>query len=1531
MAKVVNTFVKGKLNKDLDARLVPNGEYRDARNVQVSKSEGPDVGELENVLGNKITGLTFPANSKCIGWVTDDTNNFIYLFVTDNKTEDYVPTGVGSNHHVYQYNVLTDTYIDLIYLSPFLNFSQLYPIYGINIVENLLFWTDNRNQPRKINIERAVDNNRYYTTEDQISVAKYNPYQAIQLWQQRDENNFTAINTDKYESTMKNVTSKTTPIGFTATAPGASAGSSITITPSTAKGVNPVTGQSISYIATSTTNIVDTPATVSSYNASTGVITCVGTPATPAGAEIIIDANPYYDGLFAGDPAYLEDKFVRFSYRWRFDDNEYSIMAPFTQVAFIPKQDGYFMYIKQETPAIDKDDQAAAYRSTIVEFVENKVDEIKLIIPLPFNKFSLQDKLKIKEIDILYKESDGVAVRVIDTIPIEDIFNSSARAQLGPTPVTAPNKLNLINVIGTVKTGELIGGKGVANFSFVDSYNSTTGILTCSKNQASPPAAASQYVYIGNPSVYEYKYNSIKPFRTLPESELLRVFDKTPVKALAQEISGNRVIYGNFENKHTPPSSLDYNVQASDKNNFKVINAKATSTATATYTAGTNIPITLVGTETPSVGDVMYGWQSSTIYSGDYNGFPLGQVTSYSSPNIKLDKNVILVAGQTLVFQDAGTETDNTSKVEYPNSSLKQNRNYQVGVVLSDRYGRQSSVILSNNKESVTVGSSTFIGDTVYSAYLEDNATQESFPGDSLKIRFNNPISSGYANSPGLYNDDTSSVDYNPLGWYSYKIVVKQTEQEYYNVYFPGIMASYPQTGQGDTIVPTGGVYLAGNPITLNDPRGVIQEGGIVSSETAGVTIPEGTKITNVTLTSFLPSSITLDKNVTLVNDTNLFITPSTVKEFGQTSHAVLINDNINKVPRDLSQVGPDQKQYRSSVRLFGRVENTNTLINYNTDKAAINLGKANTQYYPGRKADTVSTISTMYDLFDYNPLSPPRPNDFPQFYLFESNPLIARISTENKIGQLSTTNYITVSGTILTGGNFDASDDIDITSYTGPLFENYIIRGAGIPEGTYITSISASSPSGSPLKYRIKLNNAITIVDDQQVEFTRGFSPPHQGEDIIPGLEYLAVYETSPVISNLDIYWETTTSGLISDLNSLILSESSGGAGIDSFDVAGWTEGLATTSNILASAFKVVDQFGVDVSDPVDANLTQLDVTIDSVTDNNNPGNDVSSYFTLTRTGTPGSTVVTFMVKTTTDYYSSVYFSNDENARLFNFIFKIVTTYNSFTSEVFVSATNNAVGPGNVQPQITTAGNTPITTNRTITTALTTIDSHNGANNTALRTLDYNVAITNITKNGNPLEEGELLSDYFTITNSVVASQIQTKLFIASPTIDVADYDITLQFADAGESINPVYEVNLNRASNVSNYEKTTYYCDSPDNCNKQYVVRFRISSSPIGSEDGYYYYGAIPCTNPDDATQQLSNGTTTITIDKTNANPSSGGGQGNALYFSATSFAAAEALYLAQPPFSGNDCLMPSEGGDTGLGTFVTEDISAYAVEII
>ena len=52
MPEMKRNFTKGKMNKDLDERLVPNGEYRDAMNVQVSTSEGSDVGTIQNVLGN---------------------------------------------------------------------------------------------------------------------------------------------------------------------------------------------------------------------------------------------------------------------------------------------------------------------------------------------------------------------------------------------------------------------------------------------------------------------------------------------------------------------------------------------------------------------------------------------------------------------------------------------------------------------------------------------------------------------------------------------------------------------------------------------------------------------------------------------------------------------------------------------------------------------------------------------------------------------------------------------------------------------------------------------------------------------------------------------------------------------------------------------------------------------------------------------------------------------------------------------------------------------------------------------------------------------------------------------------------------------------------------------------------------------------------------------------------------------------------------------------------------------------------------
>ena len=54
MPNIKHHFRAGRMNKDLDERLVPNGEYRDAQNIEIVTSEGSSVGAIQNVLGNTL-------------------------------------------------------------------------------------------------------------------------------------------------------------------------------------------------------------------------------------------------------------------------------------------------------------------------------------------------------------------------------------------------------------------------------------------------------------------------------------------------------------------------------------------------------------------------------------------------------------------------------------------------------------------------------------------------------------------------------------------------------------------------------------------------------------------------------------------------------------------------------------------------------------------------------------------------------------------------------------------------------------------------------------------------------------------------------------------------------------------------------------------------------------------------------------------------------------------------------------------------------------------------------------------------------------------------------------------------------------------------------------------------------------------------------------------------------------------------------------------------------------------------------------
>jgi hypothetical protein len=923
MAEVKNAFIGSKMNQDLDDRLVPSGEYREGFNIQVSKSQGADVGALENILGNELIkdfeALTV-SGIQVIGQFTNPAKNTIYLFLTDYENKKFATEpkyNPSAQNFIYEYNVLNGRAIKLAE-GAFLNFSTTNPILGVNMLEDILFFTDNRNQPRRIDVTRRSDaGGVYYTNEDLVSVAQYNPYQPIELYKV----SLVAAAAGAYESTMYDVVNEFLPDGTT--------------------------------------------------------------------------SNPYYNPNYAGDPDYLEDKFVRFTYRFRFNGGEYSVLAPFTQALFIPQQDGYFL----------PGDEESAYRSTIVQFMQNKVNQILLQIPIPANNGTqFVSNFNINEIEVIFKESDSQALYVVDVIPAETIEKSTTR-------------------------------------------------------------------YI------EYDYQAKKPFKTLPESTLIRVYDKIPVKALSQEIIGNRVVYGNYQDKHTPPTVLNYDVGISPKSNFDIQNA-----------------------------------------------FP---------------------------------PENTTSIVEYPNHTLKQNRNYQVGVVLSDRYGRSSTTILSTITSGEVESNVLYGASTVYNPYRIGTLGNNSpfsrpvaeWPGDSLKIRFDSSIKSSknpVTKEPGLYNGNPNSTNYNPLGWYSYKIVVKQLEQEYYNVYLGGILNGYP-----------------GAPASPADPQ-----------------------------------------------NTTAFVT--------------LINDNINKVPRDLVEVGPDQKQYRSSVQLFGRVTpNRSTAPTYNQ------------QYYPGQvnsitpttattklpSSDTVNTIGEETNII-------PTVSTYVDIYQTDSNPYLARIvqgNTNNPIGSLP------------------------------------------IASGSY---------------------NFL-----------------------------LGIYETEPVVSRLEIFWETSTAGLISELNEAITTGTNEVAGLFGFT---WslTEASAI-GNSIAGRFAPIDEAGENETPQEPLVTSDLGM---SVTDIN--GNTISKFSLIKIPGSGTynplnpSTYDTYEIKTTDYFYYGPGAAINE---VYYFTFFEKTENNKVVANLIQSL-------GNVAPTITNG--TSVNLNPTVSNPVFTYTAVNGTASPTLNSENLTWSIA-----GNPPE----------------------------------------------------------------------------------------------------------------------------------------------------------------------------------------------------
>ncbi|GAF68206.1 unnamed protein product, partial [marine sediment metagenome] len=135
----INTnFIAGKMNKSVDERLIPVGQYIDALNVRLGSTENTEIGAVENSKGNTILteisheDVTLSANAKCIGAFEDGVKENIYWFVHDPTNPMSATTKVDM---ILSYNTTSQATTYHVISESVLNFNPQYLITGVDIIE----------------------------------------------------------------------------------------------------------------------------------------------------------------------------------------------------------------------------------------------------------------------------------------------------------------------------------------------------------------------------------------------------------------------------------------------------------------------------------------------------------------------------------------------------------------------------------------------------------------------------------------------------------------------------------------------------------------------------------------------------------------------------------------------------------------------------------------------------------------------------------------------------------------------------------------------------------------------------------------------------------------------------------------------------------------------------------------------------------------------------------------------------------------------------------------------------------------------------------------------------------------------------------------------------------------------------------------------------------------------------------------------------------------------------------------------------
>tara|TARA_E500000318_G_scaffold18515_3_gene19302 strand:+ start:3045 stop:10133 length:7089 start_codon:yes stop_codon:yes gene_type:complete len=344
MPEIKKTFLRGRMNKDLDERLIPEGEYRDASNIQISSSESSDTGSVQNILGNRYANATLDSNGlpsvtsytetyglggKCIGSIANEETNKLYLFIKGTSTNAIIEFNSTDKTSI---PVLVDVRSNKV-----LNFTDD-KITGITILQNFLIFTDNNSEPKILDIS---------------------------------DNSIFKLSTS-HKVGGKPIYNQTTRI-------------------------NQHDGSTAPFVESDITLIKKKPHNAPRLILESTATNVVATPSIAANVAVTNKTNIY------------EEKFVRFAYRWKFTNNQYSVFSPFSEPVFFPSSTNDF----------DID-------GGLNNQMSNNLTKASLVNLECGNGLNSTDIVNnIKSIDIIYKESRNTNTYLYKTIKYSDFINNS--------------------------------------------------------------------------------------------------------------------------------------------------------------------------------------------------------------------------------------------------------------------------------------------------------------------------------------------------------------------------------------------------------------------------------------------------------------------------------------------------------------------------------------------------------------------------------------------------------------------------------------------------------------------------------------------------------------------------------------------------------------------------------------------------------------------------------------------------------------------------------------------------------------------------------------------------------------------------------------------------------------------------------------------------------------------------------------------------------------------------------------------------